>query len=348
MFNYWKSMKHCLNSKSYASINLINPATGTYYPGAEYFLARGIAKSKLTPYLVYSPEPFLGDVNNCCAVMLNLNPGSGMCPSGSADFNLQHINSTDPNGRALQNTHNVVRDITEFKPYLNDTARNNIDYYRGPHICPGSIWWRGSWKGGSISGGRVDYLDRWYEIYYGTNIVCSSNSSNPTANSHTAFVNNIRPLALEICPWHSKQFALSHIFTSKDLKALDNGTPLSTNGQILVNVIIERVIDPALKATRSRKDTLPFVIAVGKPFVTLSKAVGLTVMQTWDESSGIPLWPVSDGRNVKRTYTLYRKNIDGQYYYLLVTWSPGSNHAPHKDFRSVEEQVIKPYIHKQI
>lgn len=261
----------------------------------------------------YRPEPYLGDPENCCAVMLNLNPGFGV-PAGvdektHPDYKLQHCDAADK----------IHYDEKRFIPYLAG------EFVEDPETCvksrediPGGVfWWNGTYnsKENRCTGGRIDYIHHLYCLYFGTKP-------------------DRLPFVLEICPWHSQSLNLGYIFP--------NGVPTDPNDQ-LIKVINDNVISPALLATKEN-NTLPFVICIGNVVKELADVLTLETKPEWcwNENSGMKQWPVrKDGKRVKRTYTLYHR--DGCY--LLNISAPGSNKPPGKGpFQSEIEPEILDYI----
>lgn len=290
-------------------------------------LYKGEIGDKEFEFYKYLPEAYLGDPRNCCAVILNLNPGFGISPTDDIknhpDYKLQHHDFHKDN----RNKYSVG--ALAFTPYLDinliqDIENGDTDI----KDVPGGLhWWRGKYdRNANIwYGGRVDYIKHLYKLYF---------------DKET----NILPFALEICPWHSHKFNLGYIITAR-MKNKDND---------LVKYIRDNIINPAVQATANKK-VLPFVICIGKAITELSKCLGLkeVVGFRWENGyrngSGIDNWPKEDNRPLNRTYQLYEYKLNEETYYLLNTYAPGSNKTPGRDtFQlGVEKQIIdaiKTYI----
>lgn len=279
-------------------------------------------------YYKYLPEAYFGDPENCCAVILNLNPGFGISSKKTEtehpDYKLLHIECSEDE--------RLEYDRKRFVPYLAgkfvDDAKRLV---RKNRKVPGGVfWWYGTYnkQAQKCTGGRIDYIHHLYRLYFG---------KDKTPDR--------LPLGLEICPWRSYSFSMSHIFP--------DGIPTSPDDD-LVKTINDYVLVPALLATKG-KDTLPFVICIGSVIKELHNVLGLKVVAAWDNTnwmnSGMfPFWPKrlndrDEVEDVVRTYTLYEK--DGCY--LLNTYAPGSNKPPKKEtFQVMVEPAIVEYIRNLI
>ncbi len=309
-FNYWNTLIkdwHVAPDKEirknvYLS-KFSNPTSSPLY--------QGYVGHKLIDFYKYRPEPYLGDPENCCAVMLNLNPGFGIPPSVEEythpDYKLQHCEAKDK----------IHYDAKGFVPYLSG------QFVADPKECvktrddipSGVFWWNGSYnkKLQTCTGGRIDYIHHLYNLYFGKT------------------PNNL-PFVLEVCPWRSYNFKLTHIFPE--------GIPENNNDK-LVDVIDKYVITPALQATKG-KSTLPFVICIGSAVKNLAKILNLETKPEWcwNGNKGIVQWPThGNGQSIERTYTLYRRDD----CYLLNIYAPGSNKPPGKGTfqKEIEPRIIE-------
>ncbi len=277
-------------------------------------LYRKVINGKIFDLYKYRPEPYLGKPDDCCAVILNLNPGFGVSPylteSSQADYKLQHYDAKDK----------IEYDAKEFVPYLNgkfvqtpsEIAKDN------PAIPNGVFWWYGTYKksAGRCTGGRIDYIHHMYELYF------------------EKLPKNL-PFALEICPWRSYDFNLNYIFPG--------GVPEDPNDD-LIRVINDYVLAPALNATM-RDGVLPFVLCIGSAITKLKDVLGLIEVKEWNQDCNDPDWPKKINKdnqveNVVRSYKLFQK--EGKY--LLNIFAPGSNKPPCKDsFKRIEGKILEEF-----
>lgn len=289
--------------------------------------------SENVEFYKYLPEPYLGDPNNCCAVMLNLNPGFGIdldvCKDDSRlrehpDYKFQHHDN-------WKNETKKYSDFAlKFEPYLSDNIINgNQSEIKNGGKHPGGVyWWYGTYDDRSkkCTGGRIDYIEHLYNLWFGEN---------------KFKLQERKPFALELCPWHSHKFGLSDIITKK-MKTKDND---------LVRALKKYVLEPALMATQGN-DVLPFVICIGKAITELCDVLDLKRVECckWENGKkgdvNIDNWPINDKNDkqlVQRTYQLYECEINGNRYFLLNTYAPGSNKTPAKEtFQiGVEDEIIK-------
>ena len=118
----------------------------------------------------FIPEPFMGDPGNCSFVIVNLNPGAGVCHSC---FNQQNVSGTLINKVKTQGYSNAVKDF----PYLRDGKTVGLTDWDD---SPGRKWWKSK--------------ERW--IKHMLNVcVPFYDPSNP-----------IYPFAMELFAWHTKSW----------------------------------------------------------------------------------------------------------------------------------------------
>lgn len=269
----------------------------------------------------YRPEPYLGDPMDCCAVILNLNPGFGISfdeenITEHPDYKLQYVDNCCDESYSCT--------ALKFEPYLAGDIVNGEQnkIAKGCSNIPGGVlWWYGKYDAqiGKCIGGRIDYVKNLYQRWF----------NNPP---------NKLPFAVELCPWHSHNFQTSYIFNRKNKHI----------GSDLVNEINDYIITPALEATKG-DGVLPFVICIGKAITDLCDLFGLKRVDgcIWnqDNQSKNDNWPTKDGKKVNRTYQLYER--DGLY--LLNIFAPGGNKPPSIEFQnSIEAAIIdkiRYYIH---
>ena len=307
-FNYWDRLIEDWSNNPGKTISS-DVYLSKYTPSSASPLYRG----RGFDYYKYRPEPYLGNPDNCCAVMLNLNPGFGIPTDADEklhpDYRLQHCEAVDK----------IHYDAKGFVPYLAGEFVNDPQHcVKSRADIPGGVfWWNGTYNRNikKCTGGRIDYIHHLYNLYFGTQP-------------------DKLPFVLELCPWHSYNFSLRHIFPQ--------GIPDDSRDE-LVRTINDYVITPALQATKG-SSVLPFVICIGSAVKELAKVLNLETKPEWcwSEDSGMEKWPVrKDGKKVVRSYTLYHR--DGCY--LLNISAPGSNKPPGKGtFQTDIEPAIVKYI----
>ncbi len=128
------------------------------------------------------------------------------------------------------------------------------------------------------------------------------------------------PLAIELCPWHSKSW--------KDLKYNED--------EDLQNYILSYVIAPAIEA--AKKAQVKYPVCIGKSFETILPLLGFDKGERcWNQDSGLKDWPTSKGRKTQRTYQLF-KNEKNEY--ILNIWAPGANKTPSQSFNDAETFIV--------
>ena len=174
--------------------------------------------------------------------------------------------------------------------------------------------------------------------------------------------NEIKPFAIEICPWGSKSWlGLGIKKESKKINNLDISTSYFLNYlNNFVFDVIEKVID---------NSKLKIILSVGKAYYDIfehkesgfRKIMECTKSQysnAWDlkldiddeikvelnEATFEKVWPKKKENNenlryVNRSFSLWKKN--GVIYFN--SWSPGSNKPPGEDFKDVEEIFFTIY-----
>ena len=122
----------------------------------------------------FMPEPFMGDPNNCSFVIVNLNPGAGVCHSC---FKQQNVSGTLINKVKTKGYSNAVKDF----PYLRDGKTVGLTDWND---SSGSEWWKSK--------------EKWIKHMLN---VCdpSYNPSNPIPEGYF-------PFAMELFAWHTKNW----------------------------------------------------------------------------------------------------------------------------------------------
>ena len=122
----------------------------------------------------FMPEPFMGDPNNCSFVIVNLNPGAGVCHSC---FKQQNVNGTLINKVKTLDYSNAVKDF----PYLRDGKTVGLTDWDD---SPGKKWWENK--------------ERWIKHMLN---VCE-----PAYDSGYPIPDGYYPFAMELFAWHTKSW----------------------------------------------------------------------------------------------------------------------------------------------
>lgn len=220
--------------------------------------------SKISPFLDYLPEPYLGNPYKSDGVFLNYNPG----PVLEEEQNRR-------NGTFIKKL-NAIDDYHFFA--------NNVTYFKGQN---------GFWKV------RQNFLSRFLDKPF----------------EETSL------FALEICPFHSSSFKLSH----KDIiKASD----------YIENSVL-KIAEEVAKLSKIKT-----IISIGKNYYDLFKILDYKLIQEIDQTNEINNWPKKyNEEKVNRNISLWQSPSGGLYF---NTWAPGSNKMPQKEF----DIIIKDYIIK--
>lgn len=248
------------------------------------------------------PEPYLGNPDaGLKAVFLNLNPG--MSVKG------KYGTHKGKNLEATKFYSNIEKPIGWLIREFRDGANCSYREFVKKWSCL-KCEMRGHepevcgvnwWQGNDPK--KIAGRMKWVRRVYGNEELCPS-----------------QVFALEICPFHSTKFPTSR---------LDG----------LKMFIRERVINPAARAVI--ENGLPFAIAVGKSYGEVLSAIGARREKTWTGDVLPTEWPTNgDGEPVNRTYELYAYNIEGiGRAHFLVTYAPGGNTSPSKEFEPVESVI---------
>jgi hypothetical protein len=153
----------------------------------------------------------------------------------------------------------------------------------------------------------------------------------------------IKPFAIEICPWGSKSF--------QTLKIDDH----------LIDYMDKHVFDIIGKANENSK--LQIVFSVGKAYYDIFKDHKFEKIEEFTkhqnseayvlfiesnnndfEENIKEIWPKTKDKNgnrryVNRSFSFWRKN--NVIYYN--SWGPGSNNPPGKNFHRIEKKLIQKY-----
>lgn len=300
------------------------------------------------------PEPYYGTPEKGVkAVIINLNPGMSQTDEREDSLEREKFYSLKDTYEG-KGPHVKQSLVTEFAGSCNKQYSKFVQKwscldpkYRHPKpdLC-GVEWWQGTSQ--LKVGGRVEWLGRIY------------NKDLDVQTSPSGVKDSIHPLevfALELCPYHSKSFNL-------DDENLDDETAFSFDGEKIdvLHFIVKSVLQPALNAV-VENTTLPFAVAIGKPFAILLEKIGRDdkfgisaklEKEWWDESDDVEDWQwpetrddnTGEMRRVHRKYCLFAlKDKNGRLARFLVCAAPGSNGTPSEDFSlNIEKKLILPYV----
>ena len=283
-----------------------------------------------TPYL-RNPE----DKDGVDAVIIDLNPG-GSELIGFGKFKGEHSDAT-------QDYSNIANDIgwliREFRDYAGKSYRRFVEKWsclnpdlRGhdPWVC-GVNWWQGYTRGVEPCEGKDRELIRYhadsnkrcrgYRIEWARRIY-----KNP-------WIGPAKVFALELCPFHSKNFnAKFNVNSCSDQKCL-------------IGFIKTHVLDAVVKATYERG--LPFALGVGSHIGDVLMVLGAELKGCWSYEQhpngwNWPKWRegTKKGQLKKRTYSLFTiQSTEGIQGRVLVTSAPGGLTCPSPDFWEVEDRI---------
>lgn len=288
------------------------------------------------------PTPYLGSPHKGVdAVIINLNPGLSElirfgdfvgCNGDEAQY---FSNIGQPIGYLIRDF--IDKAEKEYSKFIGiDSSINmsclNPKLLEAPEWVCGVDWWQGYPDDRiELSSPKRKKNQRlpWLSRIYGKTILPE------------------RVFALELCPYHSKNFSL------------DDKNP--EYKKVLTEFISQYVIQPAVKAVI--ENNLPFAVAVGADSYHILKkienneveGVNARLIDRWccegdkdkqrvfsnDRLSSI--WPMyGDGRGFKvRSYYLYDISINDLGACLLVTYAPGGNNAPSEEFNKDIEREIR-------
>ena len=125
--------------------------------------------------------------------------------------------------------------------------------------------------------------------------------------------------ALEICPFHSSSFKLSHSDLSKSKLYIQNN----------VLNIAEAV---------ASQSSIKTIISVGKDYYNLFKLLEFRLVKEIDQTTVATKWPLKNGGDkINRTISLWESPTGGIYF---NTWAPGSNKISSKEFDQIILELI--------
>ena len=243
------------------------------------------------------PEPYLGNPNKgCCSIaILNFNPGY----NGDAE-EYNQIETIVRNQDGMKYSEVALR-----FPYIQDqkSLSEDCQMYQ---IFKGIKWWKN----------RRIWLDH---------LVCASHINNDE---------NLLPFALELCPWHSKNWD-----SNRFIKSLEN--------EELKEFVDEHVIKPYIGAISN--SLCGFGVCVGKSFDKVLMSFNFE-----DVTTGYSKERIKSGKGLKlveskqRYYRIYKHQEQGAI--VLNTWHEGGNRTPSIEFwpkeRDIIQHIVKELIRK--
>ena len=262
----------------------------------------------------YIPEPYYGDPDNCSAVVININPG-GSAPN-EIEKEWSYRNNT---------TYRLIYDLLHKYSGKYSLFQAAYSPFTAPSWVPGVDWWAKY---------RIDFINR---------IVTDYN----LAKGRGKLMECPPPLAMELCPLHSK-----------------NTSGLNFGKKAYFNHYKNNVILPAEEAVGTSQ--IPFGLAFASSIERIMNKCGYTqVLLHWKDGvdlitgTTIPNWPQkSNGVLKKRTYKLisYVKgnmeenaegNVEGKVerHPFLLTWdNSGSiikiDHKMMLDYQLVDKALV--------
>ena len=134
--------------------------------------------------IVFMPEPFMGDPDNCSFVIVNLNPGAGVWHSC---INQKAVTGTLINKVATLGYSKAIMDF----PYLQDETTVRLTNWDD---SPGKKWWKSKER-------WIKHIIKMYE---------------PSYNTGDTIPHDLYPFAMEMFAWHTTKWPKS---LNKQMKA---------------------------------------------------------------------------------------------------------------------------------
>ena len=241
------------------------------------------------------PEPYLGNPNKgCCSIaILNFNPGYN---GDTKEYNKIKSIFSGQDGKKYS-------DVALRFPYIQDQEGLSEECQKFQNF-KGTKWWKN----------RCTWLDH---------LVCASHINNNE---------NLLPFALELCPWHSKNW-----YSKRFIEALEN--------KELKDFVDKHVIKPYIGAISN--SLCGFGVCVKKSFGQL-----LSIFDFEDITSSFPNKKLIQNEGIKlikskqRYYRIYKHKEQGTI--VLNTWHEGGNHTPSIDFWPKERDIIQYIVNELI
>lgn len=251
----------------------------------------------LNDNIQYMPEPYYGDTEHPYCVIIDLNSGLSHRNDpeklhGTNGFIYQCLHTRiDPNAK-YNPCYSAVNN--QYSPFL----KSSIASIGTVNEIPGAAWWK-------------DKRMKWLNSFL-----------HRLLNITSVFPFVGQPLALELCPWHSKTWS---------------------NGIVhkMTPFLFDTVFEPAAEAIKLRN--VGFGFCFGKPVGDILLANGFKVCKIWDKNSPIGKWPLTKkGALSDRTYRLLEGLVNNDKVYFLNLYANGTFFAPGKEFKlNVEPYIIK-------
>ena len=241
------------------------------------------------------PEPYLGNPHKgCCSIaILNFNPGYN---GDAEEYNLIESIVREQDGMKYSKV------ALKF-PYIQDHG-NLSDEYQIYQKFKGTKWWQN-------------------KRFWLNHLVCASQKNNDK---------KLLPFALELCPWHSKNWD-----SKRFVRTLEN-----TKYKDFVD---NNVITPYIGAISN--SLCGFGVCVGKSFGQVLPIFGFENI-----TSSFPNKELIQNEGIKligskqRYYRIYMHQEQGTI--VLNTWHEGGNHTPRHDFWGKEEVIIQYIVNELI
>ena len=240
------------------------------------------------------PQPYLGDINSHSVITLNLNPSRSK--KGEKIHVLKNLEKGNENDVFEEEHLPNFKKAKNYYQYAKDFPTYDINFWQN----------------------QKNWIHRIFQ-----NLVKEEPSDKKNKEE-------IKPFAIEICPWGSKSFQKLEI------------------DKEIIDYMDKYVFDVIEKVIKNSK--LKMVLTVGKPYYDIfdhgvefnikneisnlkNKPKELDWPQTKDKKSG-------KDRDVNRSFSIWkRKEI-----FYLNTYASGSNKSPGEDFIEIEKKLIKEYL----
>ena len=247
------------------------------------------------------PTPYLGCPDGGVeAVVMHLNPGLseiakyGKFSGKSTDATQSYANIDKPIGWLIREFRDKANG--SYSEFLKSWSCLNPNLGgHNPQVC-GWEWWND----------EMEWIRRVYD---------------------NAQISSSKVFALELCPYHSKRFAIRQ---------------RGRFNKELLPFIREHVIDVAIAAVQENK--LPYAVALGAEFYIIFDELKFPYKEwSFKKCETRCKWPPNSGNKpTRRAYRLYTvTSLDGVKARILVTWvqAPG-NPPPSESFKEVEKAIF--------
>ena len=281
----------------------------------EPFFQNTIINRKLCP--AHMPEPYWGNPCVNSIVIVNYNPGGG------DDMGCHTYKFTNGNPTFLPFCPNTMIDFVHKSSYSSLALsfpiwKKNLSQTKlWLNSYGGRDWWKGKkeWAQHLVVGRAPG--------------VC---------------VEDVPPFAIELCGWHSPNWARLNWANAK-------------NNNALKKTIEAHFVNPLLYAVEQSKSNL--AVCIGAQFSHNILSIFIPCLQDVTQSVykllatnakiSYPAGSKNDSiavevNNKTRYYRVFDAYINGKHHVLLNTYAPGGNHHPAKHFWSFEKDLLRAIV----